>query len=70
METFSDCFWRFIKENVGISRIYPVSIPTSRQKNKKVLTLEERQERINAMLQKVGNDDDKMEAGDQLLAEW
>ena len=70
METFSDCFWRFIKENVGVSRIYPVSVPTSRQKNKKVLTLEERQERIDAMLQKMGNDDAKLEVGDSFLAEW
>jgi hypothetical protein len=53
-----------------VSRIYPVIAPTSRTKNKKVLSLDDRQERIDAMLQKVGNDDDKMDAGDALLAEW
>ena len=48
-QLFNECFWKFIKEKVGISRIYPTNT-NSRSKNKKVLSMEERQERIAMML--------------------
>ena len=64
---FSESFWRFIKEEVGISRIYPVSSPNTKQKNKKVLSLAERQDRIDQMLRKVEFDDDKLDQGDLAL---
>ena len=69
-QSFAECFWKFIKENVGITRIYPVSAPNKQQKNKKVPTLEERKERIDLMLQKTEYDDDKLSTGDAELAEW
>ena len=59
-----------MKENVGISRIYPVSSPNKQAKNKKILSLEERRERINLMLQKIEFDDDKLSSSDAALAEW
>ena len=65
-QTFSDCFWRFVKEKCGVSRIYPSA--NQRSKNKKVLSMEQRQERINVMLQKVEFDDDKLSTGDAVLA--
>ena len=53
---FSDAFWRFIKEEVGIHHIYP------EQKSyvKKKLSYEERQVKINKMLDKVDYEDDKL----------
>ena len=50
-QTMSECFWKFIKENVGISTIYPSTAGSNRvSKNKKIKTLKERQETIEIML--------------------
>jgi len=69
--TMSEAFWRFIKENVGISTIYPSTAGSkSISKNKKVKTLEERQKNIEYMLQKTENEDDKMQPGNQELLDW
>ena len=54
---------------MGITRIYP-SNNGSTSKNKKVLTIEQRQEKIDAMIQKVGRDDDKLDGGDKGLGVW
>lgn len=40
-QMYSDCFWKFIKERVGIPRVYP-SVSGRQSKAKKVLTSEER----------------------------
>ena len=41
--TFSECYWKFIRENVGITRINTSSRLSARQKkNKKVFSFEER----------------------------
>lgn len=69
-QAFNECFWKFIKEKVGIHKIYPSSGFATRSKNKKVLTMEQRQERIAIMLQKTDYDDDKLEPGDEELARW
>jgi len=68
--SFSECFWRFIKEKVGITRVYPAVGASRQQKNRKVTSFEERQERISKMLQKTDYDDDKLDQGDAALAEW
>jgi hypothetical protein len=57
-ETMTGKFWQFIKEEIGIIYIYP------EQKSylKKELTFEERQDKIDVMLEKVHYDDDKLDA--------
>jgi hypothetical protein len=59
---FSNSFWRFIKEEIGIHNIYPDP--------KKKMTFEERQAKIDVMLEKVDFDDDKLTAGESMLAKW
>jgi hypothetical protein len=54
---------------VGISRIYPSNNGSS-SKNKKVLTIDQRQEKIDAMIQKVGRDNDKLDGKNSSLAVW
>mmetsp|Transcript_2966 Transcript_2966/g.2801 ORF Transcript_2966/g.2801 Transcript_2966/m.2801 type:complete len:108 (+) Transcript_2966:58-381(+) len=65
-DKFADAFWKFIKEEVGISYIYP------EQKSylKKKLTYEERQEKIDRMIDKVDYDDDKLSSSDLRLLNW
>lgn len=65
---FSECFWKFIKERVGIPKIYPMVARQS--KTKKVITFEERQEKIAEMLQKVEFDDNMLDQADDELAQW
>lgn len=66
---FSECFWKFIKERVGIPKVYPMT--TARQsKAKKVITFEERQDKIEKMLQKVEFDDNMLDQADDELAQW
>lgn len=68
---FSECFWKFIHEKVGITRIFPANPSTSKTStNKKVISLAERQERIDIMLQKTEFDDDKLNTGDTVLGQW
>lgn len=58
--SFSQAFWRFIKEDIGIHYIYP------EQKSyvKKKLTFEERQAKIDLMLEKVDYEDEKLSPSD------
>lgn len=59
---FSNSFWRFIREDIGIHTIYPDP--------KKRLTFEERQAKINGFLEKVDFEDDKLTANEALLGKW
>ena len=59
---FSNSFWRFIKEDIGIHTIYPDP--------KKRLSNEERQAKVEKMLEKVEFDDDKLTANEALLGKW
>mmetsp|Transcript_17877 Transcript_17877/g.30378 ORF Transcript_17877/g.30378 Transcript_17877/m.30378 type:complete len:188 (+) Transcript_17877:19-582(+) len=68
--TFSECFWKFIKENVGITKIYPAVSSHRQQKNRKVPSFEERQERIDRMLLKTDKEDDKLSTNDASLSSW
>lgn len=63
-DTFSGQFWRFIQEEVGIIYIYP------EQKSylKKEPTFDERQAKIDIMLEKVHYDDDKLDQIQDSLA--
>ena len=57
---FGDNFWRFIKEEVGITHI-------NKEKQsylKKQITYEERIAKINAMLERAEFDDDKLSPSD------
>ncbi len=63
VDKFSDEFWRFIKEDVGIKYIYPVS----RSYLKKKLSFEERQAKIDSMLDKIKVDDDKLSPNELVL---
>ena len=67
---YSECFWKFIKERVGIPRVYPMASPARQSKTKKVVTFEERQEKIDKMLQKVDFDDNMLDQADGELALW
>jgi len=68
-QVFSDCFWKFIKERVGIPRVYPTAT-TRQSKTKKAVSFEERQEKIEKMLQKVDYDDNMLDQADGELAKW
>ena len=71
MKTMSDVFWKFIRENVGIARLTNSQTGASRvSKNKKVLSLEERQERIDLMRKKTGWEDDKLDQLSEELEKW
>jgi len=61
--SFSEIFWKFIKEDISIFHIYP------EQKSylKKKPTFEERQAKIDKMLEKVEYDDDKLSPEDLAL---
>ena len=59
---FSNSFWRFIKEEIGIHNVYPAT--------KKKISFEERQAKVDAMLEKVEFEDDKLTPGEALLAKW
>ena len=67
---FSECFWKFIKERVGIPRVFPTASAARQSKTKKVITFEERQEKIDKMLQKVDFDDNMLDQADGELALW
>ena len=62
--SFSQNFWRFIKEEVNIIHIYP----EQHSYLKKKPTFEERQSKIEKMLEKVEYDDDKMSHQQEALA--
>ena len=68
--TFSECFWRFIKEKVGITRVYPSVGSSRQQKTRKATSFEERHEKVTKMLQKTDFDDDKMDQSDTALSQW
>ena len=59
---FSNSFWRFVKEEIGIMNVYPES--------KKKISFEERQAKVDAMLEKVEFEDDKLTPGEALLGKW
>jgi predicted nucleic acid-binding protein len=59
---FSNSFWRFIKEEIGIHNVYP--------ETKKKISFEERQAKVDAMLEKVEFEDDKLTPAEALLAKW
>ena len=59
---FSNSFWRFIKEEIGINHIYPDP--------KKKQSFEERQKKVDIMLEKVDFEDDKLTPGEVLLGKW
>ena len=65
----SEVFWRFVKENVGISRVVSGNNRGS-SKLQKVLTMEERQERIDLMLKRVECEDNKLDTEADKLLEW
>eukprot|EP00349_Pseudokeronopsis_sp_Brazil_P003516 CAMPEP_0202972008 /NCGR_PEP_ID=MMETSP1396-20130829/32529_1 /ASSEMBLY_ACC=CAM_ASM_000872 /TAXON_ID= /ORGANISM="Pseudokeronopsis sp., Strain Brazil" /LENGTH=158 /DNA_ID=CAMNT_0049701977 /DNA_START=60 /DNA_END=536 /DNA_ORIENTATION=+ len=66
IDKFADAFWKFIKEEVGVSYIYP------EQKSylKKKLSFEERQARIDKMIDKVEFEDDKLSQSEMQLLKW
>ena len=71
MASFENCFWKFIKENVGISKVHTASTTSLRlQKSKKSISFEERYDRVTKMVQKAGLEDDKLDASDNALAQW
>ena len=57
--TFSDNFYQFIKERIGITHLYEIN-------NTKV-SFEERLEKIALMLERAEFDDDKLSANEQAL---
>ena len=63
---FSKAFWRFIKEDIGIHHIYP----DQHSYVKKKPTFQERQDKINLMLEKVEFNDEKLTPQEQLLQKW
>lgn len=60
-QAFSECFWKFIKEEVGIPRVFPTNSTARQSKTKKVISFEERHEKIDKMLQKVDYDDNMLD---------
>lgn len=66
VSNFSEAFQRFIKEEIGIKYIYP----ESKSYLKKKVSFEERQAKIELMLDKVKIDDDKLSPNEQALAKW
>ena len=66
---FSECFWKFIKERVGIPKVYP-TVTGRQSKTKKSISFEERQDKIDKMLQKVEFDDNMLDQADGELAQW
>ena len=63
---FSESFWRFIQEVVGIKYIY-------KQQNsylKKPIPFEERKRRIEELLERADYDDDKLSPSDIELTKW
>lgn len=63
---FSNAFWRFIKEDIGVHHIYP----DQHSYVKKKLTFEERHAKIEKMLEKVEYNDEKLTPHEQLLQKW
>ena len=59
---FSNSFWRFIKEDIGIHTIYPAP--------KKAISFEDRQAKLAVMLEKVDFADDKLTPNEAILAKW
>ena len=59
---FSNSFWRFIREDIGIHIIYP--------EGKKKQSFEERQKKVEQLLEKVDFNDDKLTPGEALLGKW
>ena len=59
---FSNSFWRFVKEDIGIHHIYPDT--------KKKMSYEERQAKINQMLEKVDFNDEKLTPNEAVLGKW
>eukprot|EP00347_Sterkiella_histriomuscorum_P007790 403347554 len=60
---FSTAFWRFIKEEIGVQHIYP----DQKSYVKKKPTFEERQAKIEQMLEKVEFNDEKLSNHEQQL---
>lgn len=59
---FSNSFWRFVREEIGIHIIYP--------EGKKKQSFEERQAKVDVLLEKVDFNDDKLTPGEALLGKW
>ena len=63
---FQEVFWKFIKTEVGITHIYQ----EKQSYLKKQVSFEERQKKIDMLLQRADFDDDKLNPSDEALAKW
>jgi hypothetical protein len=63
---FSDVFWRFIKEEVGITHIYE----EKQSYLKKQVSFAERKQRVDLLLTRADFEDDKLSPSDQELVKW
>lgn len=62
---FSNSFWRFVKEDIGIYNVLPEP-----KKKQGVATFEERQAKIDQLLEKVEFNDEKLTPSEALLGKW
>jgi hypothetical protein len=59
-KAFSDTFWRFVQEDVGVSHIYP----TKASRVKKALSFNEKWAKVDALLSRADFEDDKLSPSD------
>jgi hypothetical protein len=65
-DEFSESFWRFIREVVGIKYIYKHQSSYL----KKPVPFEERKRKIDELLERADFDDDKLSPSDHELTKW
>ena len=63
---FNEVFWKFVRTEVGITHIYE----EKQSYLKKQVSFEERQKKIEMLLQRADFDDDKLNPSDEALAKW
>jgi hypothetical protein len=71
LSKFSDCFWKFIKENVGIKKVnFNLTNKEIPSKVKKVFDFNTVYEEIKVKLQKAHHENDLLDKDDEELAKW
>jgi hypothetical protein len=63
-KVFTDTFWRFVKEDVGVTHIYPLKASYLKKKQ----SFADRWGKVDALLARADFDDDKLSPSDAALA--
>ena len=71
LNKFSDCFWKFIREKVGIKKVnFNLSQKGSPSKIKKVFNFNSVYDELQTKLQKVHFENDHLDKEDVELTKW